>query len=108
MKSVIADWIQKLKAYGKTQSEVEGLLTGLAKLSVSDTYAALYGALTKEDLRRINAVKDEVEAERMILEIFQQRTGTTLEDVVAHTQDSFVTAYQQKMGKKTQSSKKTR
>ena len=91
--TIFTDWLAKLKAEGKTDEEVGQLLAGVAKLSALDVYAALMTSLTEEDMKEVEAIADDEAAKKRMEELFQQRTGMTVDEMVQKVQNGFAEGY---------------
>lgn len=91
--SIFADWLAKLKQEGKTDEEIGQLLAGVAKLSALDVYAALMTSLTEDDMKAVEAIPDDEQAKAKMEELFKLRTGLTVDELVAKTQEGFAKGY---------------
>ncbi|MBI2309543.1 hypothetical protein HYU89_01470 [Candidatus Collierbacteria bacterium] len=91
--TVFSDWLAKLKTEGKTDEEVGQLLSGVAKLSALDVYAALMTSLTEEDMKEVEAIGDEEQAKKRMEELFAERTGMTIDQLVQRAQEAFADGY---------------
>ena len=91
--SIFTDWLAKLKAEGKTDEEVGQLLAGVAKLSALDVYAALMTSLTEEDMKQVEAISDDEAAKKRMEELFAERTGMTVDQLVQQSQNAFAAGY---------------
>ena len=96
--SVFGDWINKLKTEGKTDEEVGQLLAGVAKLSALDVYAALMTSLTEEDMKEVEAISDDEAAKKRMEELFVERAGMSIDQLVQQSQDAFAEGYIGKTG----------
>ena len=86
-------FLTQLKSQGKTNEEVGQLLAGVAKLSALDVYAALMTSLTEEDMKEVEAISDDEEAKKKMEELFKQRTGSSIDQLVQQSQEAFATGY---------------
>ena len=91
--SIFSDWLAKLKAEGKTDEEVGQLLAGVAKLSALDVYAALMTSLTEEDMKEVEAMADDEQAKKRMEELFRERSGMTVDEMVQKAQEGFARGY---------------
>lgn len=91
--TIFSDWLSQLKAKGKSDEEVGQLLAGVAKLSALDVYAALMTSLTEEDMKEVEAISDDEAAKKRMEELFAQRTGMTIDQLIQRAQDAFATGY---------------
>lgn len=69
------------------------MLAGVAKLSAVSLYSAMMTSLTEEDMKEVEAIPDDEAAKKKMEELFQQRTGMTIDELAKRTQDAFATGY---------------
>ena len=91
--SVFVDWLNKLKAEGKTDQEIGQLLAGLSKLSAMNVYSAIMSSLTEDDMKEVEAIADEGQARQKMEELFKIRTGMTVDELVEKSQSEFAKGY---------------
>ncbi len=91
--TIFAEWLKRLKDEGKTDEEIGQLLAGVAKLSALDVYAALMTSLTEEDMKEVEAIADDEAAKKRMEELFKQRSGMTVDEVVGKVQEGFTSSY---------------
>ncbi|HLD34721.1 MAG TPA: hypothetical protein VJB62_02560 [Patescibacteria group bacterium] len=91
--STFADWLKRLKTEGKTDEEIGQMLAGVAKLSALDVYAALMTSLTEEDMKEVEAIGDDEQAKKRMEELFKQRSGMTVDELVTKVQEGFAEGY---------------
>ena len=91
--SIFSDWLKRLKDERKTDEEIGQLLAGVAKLSALDVYAALMTSLTEEDMKEVEAISDDEAAKKRMEELFKQRSGMTVDELVAKVQQGFAEGY---------------
>lgn len=91
--TIFTDWLKKLKESGKTDEEVGQLLAGVAKLSALDIYAALMTSLTEDDMKEVEAISDDEAAKKRMEELFAQRTGLSIDQLVQQSQEAFASGY---------------
>ena len=82
-----------MKDERKTDEEIGQLLAGVAKLSALDVYAALMTSLTEEDMKEVEAISDDEAAKKRMEELFKQRSGMTVDELVAKVQQGFAEGY---------------
>ena len=91
--TIFADWLKRLKTEGKTDEEIGQMLAGVAKLSALDVYAALMTSLTEEDMKEVEAIGDDEQAKKRMEELFKQRSGMTVDELVTKVQEGFAEGY---------------
>lgn len=91
--SVFSDWLNKLKADGKTDDEIGRLLAGVAKLSALDAYTAIMSSLTEEDMKEVEAIGDDEAAKKRMEELFLLRVGMSVADMIKAVQEKFAEGY---------------
>ncbi len=91
--SFFAGWLKRLKDEGKTDEEIGQMLAGVAKLSALDVYAALMTSLTEEDMKEVEAIGDDEAAKKRMEELFKQRSGMTVDELVGKVQEGFTSSY---------------
>ncbi|MEK7111165.1 MAG: hypothetical protein AAB856_01080 [Patescibacteria group bacterium] len=91
--SVFGEWLNKLKAEGKTDQEIGQLLAGLSKLSALNVYSAIMSSLTEDDMKEVEAIADEGQARQKMEELFKIRTGMTVDELVGKSQSEFAKGY---------------
>jgi len=69
------------------------LLAGVAKLSALDVYAALMTSLTEEDMKEVEAIGDDEAAKKRMEELFRERSGMTVDEMVQKVQEGFAEGY---------------
>ena len=97
-KNEFGKFLTHLKSQGKTDEEIGQLLAGVAKLSALDVYAALMTSLTEEDMKEVEAIPDDEQAKQKMEELFAQRTGMTIDQLIQRAQDAFAEGYIGKTG----------
>jgi len=83
------DFIKKLTE-GKSESEVNELLTVIAKYGASQLYMALFYYFTEEDLLAIEKIEDPQKRTDEIQARFKLRTGTTMEEFLVRVKNLMV------------------
>jgi len=91
--TIFADWLKRLKDEGKTDEEIGQMLAGVAKLSALDVYAALMTSLTEEDMKEVEAIGDDEAAKKRMEELFRERSGMTVDEMVTKVQEGFARSY---------------
>src|SRR3989338_6824474 len=91
--TIFTDWLKRLKEEGKTDEQIGQLLAGVAKLSALDVYAALMTSLTEEDMKEVEAIGDDEQAKKRMEELFKQRSGMTVDEMVTKVQEGFARSY---------------
>ncbi|MBI5356553.1 hypothetical protein HZB78_02985 [Candidatus Collierbacteria bacterium] len=91
--ATFGDWLNKLKAEGKTDQEIGQLLAGMSKLSALSVYSSIMSSLTEEDMKEVEAIADEEMAKQKMEELFKLRTGMTVDELVQKGQEGFVKGY---------------
>lgn len=91
--TVFREWLNKLKAEGKTDQEIGQLLAGLSKLSALNVYSAIMSSLTEDDMKEVEAIADEGQAKQKMEELFKLRTGMTVDELVEKSQSEFAKGY---------------
>ncbi len=86
---ILQTWIKKLQEQGKTQEEIGKILAGVSSLSSLEVYTAIMDSLTDEDAQEVEKIEDEALAQKRIEELFKQRTGMTVTELVTKIQDAF-------------------
>jgi len=91
--TIFSDWLKRLKDEGKTDEEIGQMLAGVAKLSALDVYAALMTSLTEEDMKEVEAIADDGAAKKRMEELFRERSGMTVDEMVQKVQEGFAEGY---------------
>ena len=86
----LQQWIQNLKDSGKTDEEISLLLYSLHTLSASSLHATMLSSLTPEDQHVVEAITDDAQAEKKMKELFELRTGMTVDQFMEKTQQAFI------------------
>jgi len=97
-KNEFGKFLTHLKSQGKTDEEIGQLLAGVAKLSALDVYAALMTSLTEEDMKEVEAISDDEAAKKRMEELFVERAGMSIDQLVQQSQDAFAEGYIGKTG----------
>ena len=92
-KNEFGKFLTHLKSQGKTDEEIGQMLAGVAKLSALDVYAALMTSLTEEDMKEVEAIGDDEQAKKRMEELFKQRSGMTVDELVTKVQEGFAEGY---------------
>jgi len=82
-------WLKALEENGVTPEQAAALFDGTSKLTAIQLYGLIVASLKKEDMEQINAIADDDEAQLKIKELFQLRTGMSVEDAITQAQDGF-------------------
>ncbi len=93
VKNKFVNFLAHLKSQGKTDEEIGQLLAGVAKLSALDVYAALMTSLTEDDMKEVEAIADEEQAKKRMEELFRERSGMTVDEMVQKAQEGFASGY---------------
>lgn len=90
---IFTDWLNKLKADGKTDDEIGQLLAGVAKLSALDAYTAIMLSLTEVGIKEVEAIPDDEAAKKRMEELFLLRAGMSVADMIKAVQEKFAEGY---------------
>lgn len=83
-------WLKSLKDAGKTDDEINILVYSLRNLSAASLDAAILSSLTPEDQRIVEAITDDAQAEEKMKELFELRTGMTVDQFMEKAQQAFI------------------
>ena len=88
-------FIEALKARGRSDQEIGQLLAGAMKLTALDLYVAMMTNLTDADFEELDKLPDEEAVAKRAAEIFQERTGMTLDELAEEIQAGMYQAAQE-------------
>ena len=86
MTNKFENWLNNLGKIGKTKAEIRQILAGIANNAGLTTYEAIMASLTEEDMDNVEKITNEDKAKETIEELFEKRTGMTIDELVDKVQ----------------------
>ncbi len=83
-------FIDTLRSKGKSDDEIAKLLAGAQKFSAIELFAIVMMVLTDEEMTQVEAITDDAQARQKMIDLFQAKTGITLEELMNGIRDGVI------------------
>ncbi|HZZ98724.1 MAG TPA: hypothetical protein VFG51_02205 [Candidatus Saccharimonadia bacterium] len=90
MPDPIHQWIDMLKQKGLSEEDLNTMLAASAVAESAGVFLLLTASLTEDDIKLLETISDQNEAMKKAEELFQQRTGMTVDELVQKVESGAV------------------
>lgn len=93
MDDIMTQWKNIQKQKGFSDDEIVEKIDGIVRLSAVSVFSKFFESLSEDEKKKIEAVEDDSEAEKLIEDMYLSKHGKSIAEEVTFVQDEFFKAY---------------